>query len=110
MVSAGVNISTTAQNLRDLILATVPSHIVNLPSNDRVSEIHIQWRVGTLNDFHLVYKAGVVNLATDSGFFFTSTDNYLEMRSPTGNQLSLQEFYLVSVAGIAQARIGAIIV
>lgn len=109
MVSAGVEVSTTAQSLEDLIRAFVPTHVVNLPSNGRVMEIHIQYRVGSANDFHLVYKAGTVNLATDSGFLFTATDNYLEMRSPSGNQLSLREMFLVSVAGIAQARIGATI-
>ena len=107
MISVGVLVGTTSQTLTELIL-TAPQG-GPLPANGRVAEIHIQWRVTSAADFHLVYKRGTVgstiNLATDSGRFFNTTDNYLEMRSPSHNQLSLDEFFLVSVAGTAQARI-----
>lgn len=110
MISVTVTVGTTSQSLEQLIQA-VTLQGGPLPSNGRVAEIHIQFRVTGGSDFHLVYKIGTVgstlDLATDSGRFFTSAapDNYLEMRSPSGNQLSLKEFFLVAASGTAQARI-----
>lgn len=111
MVSAGVDVNTVAKSLEELVLSVVPVSGL-LPSNGRVAEIHIQFRVTSANNFHLVYKQGTVgveiNLATDSGRLFADNalENYLEMRAPAGNQLSLKEFYLAAT-GPAQARIMA---
>lgn len=112
MIAAGPTITETAQSLEQLILTAIPG-FTGLPSNGRVTEIHIQWRVGSASEFHLVYKEGTtdiagptINLATDSGRIFDATDNYLEMRSKFGNTLSLREFFLVVPdGGSAVARI-----
>lgn len=105
MISATTAALTTAgQSLRTLIDAATPSQIT--PSfNSRVFEIQIQWVSG---DFHLVFKAGTVNLATDSGFQFSTNDRLLTMRSPSANQLSLADVFLAGATGAGEvARISA---
>jgi hypothetical protein len=110
MIAATVTLSTTAQSLRALIDAATPGQLTPLFTN-RVCEVQIQV-VGLTDQFFLVYKPGIVSLATDAGFFFqgltddaTGSRSRCVMRTPTGNQLSLADIYLVGAVGGEQAAI-----
>lgn len=98
-MTATVTMSTTGESLWDLIqdaVGTFPPI-----TGDRVADVQIQHRSGT---FHLVYKSGSVNVATDSGYQFV-TGRHLNFLSPVANELSLKEIYLAGTVGGEQAGI-----
>lgn len=99
MIGATVTMSTLGESLWDLIQAAIGS----FPpiTGNRVADIYIQHRSGT---FHMVYKDGVVNLATDSGFGFV-TGTVLNLHSPVANELSLKDIYLAGTVGGEEAGI-----
>lgn len=108
MIAATVTLNTSGQSLRTLIDAATPQQLRQTFS-DRVCEVQIQALTGT---FHLVYKQGTVNVATDSGFLFqdmtadpTGAHNRMVTRAPAHNQLSLSDIFLAGVAGGETARI-----
>jgi hypothetical protein len=104
MITATVTmVLNTGVSLRSLIETATPGQ-VPAPFNGRIAEVQIQWATGT---FHLVFKSGTVVLATDSGFQFSTTDRLLSLRSPTWNQLSLDDIFLAGAAGGETGRITA---
>lgn len=91
-------LTTAGQSLRTLIDAATPDQLTPF-FNNRVFEIQIQWVSGV---FHLVFKSGTVNLGTDSGFAFSTTDRLLTMRAPNANQLSIADVYLAGATGTGE--------
>lgn len=111
MIAATVTLTTAGQDLFTLINAATSQLSSVAQNTGRVCEVQIQALTGT---FHLVYKPGVVNLATDSGFLFqdmatdtTGAHNRMVMRAPSHNQLCLKDIYLAGLAGAETARITA---
>jgi hypothetical protein len=105
MIAATVTLATTGTDLYSLV-ETATGQLGTLFTG-RVAEVHIQWASGVA--FHLVYKSGIVNLATDSGFLFADNDGRREyvLRATSHNQISLKDIYLAGAAGAETARISA---
>lgn len=107
MIAATVTTAASAVSLFDLIETATPDQLSQL-SSGRIAEVHIQWASGT---FHLVYKDGTVNAATDSGFEFADpvtnpAKGLMVIRGASGmNVLSLKDIYLG--AGVGTARVAA---
>lgn len=72
--------------------------------NGRICEVVLQWVNGVS---HVVWKAGTVNLAVDSGFALDTTTRILQLRAPTHNQLNLLDIYLAGAAGGENVRVTA---
>jgi hypothetical protein len=106
MIAATVTLATTGSDLYTLIETATPNQLGTLFTG-RVAEVHIQWGSGVA--FHLVFKSGTVNLATDSGFLFADADGRREyvLRATSHNQISLKDIYLAGAAGAETARISA---
>ena len=107
MIAATVTLTTSGQDLYTLIEAATPGQLGTLFTG-RVAEVHIQWVTGA-TVFHLVFKSGTVNLATDSGFQFENLDGKREyvLRATSHNQISLKDIYLAGAAGAETAKISA---
>lgn len=103
MIAATVAVLAAGTSLFDLIQTATPGQL-NTHSGC-IAEVSIQWGGGT---FHLVYKDGTVNTATDSGFLFSdpataANAGVMVIRGATGmNVLSLKNIYLSGAGGTAR--------
>lgn len=99
MYAATIIPAATAATLRSLINAATTGQISDsFPG--RCFEIILQWVAGTVD---INWKSGTV-AAADSGFQLSTSDRSLTLRTPTGNQLSIDDIY-ISGATSPSARV-----
>lgn len=92
MIAATVSVPASALSLRTLINTATPEQILNTFSG-RIAEINLQWAGSAGQTINITWRTGSTDF-TENGHRLQEDRRLLTLRSPTDNQLNIDEIFV----------------